>query len=143
MQLTSTAFVDGQEMNQKYGKKIQNVSLPVAWNGAPPNSKSFALVMIDRHPVARNYCHWLLIDIPASVSELAEGVSAPKEARALKEYTGPFPPSGTHSYELTVYALDTDKLQLPAKPKVEISLNEIESHTIEKALLVGNFTKVK
>ena len=57
--LTSSAFDDGQEMDQKYGKRSQNISPPLDWEDAPDGTRSFALACVDIHPVAREYVHWL------------------------------------------------------------------------------------
>jgi phosphatidylethanolamine-binding protein (PEBP) family uncharacterized protein len=66
--LTSPAFDDGQELAQKYGKKAQNVSPPLDWEGAPDGIRSFALSFVDVHPVARDYVHWLVADTSARSS---------------------------------------------------------------------------
>jgi phosphatidylethanolamine-binding protein (PEBP) family uncharacterized protein len=39
----------------------------------------------------------------------------PAGSREVRPYAGPFPPSGTHDYEFTLYALKTDRLDLPKK----------------------------
>ena len=52
--LQSPAFDDGQELAQKYGKRAQNVSPPLDWEGAPEGTRSFALSFVDLHPVARD-----------------------------------------------------------------------------------------
>ena len=41
--LQSPAFDDGQEMAQKYGKKAENVSPPLDWEGAPEGTRSLVL----------------------------------------------------------------------------------------------------
>jgi phosphatidylethanolamine-binding protein (PEBP) family uncharacterized protein len=75
MILRSSAFEDGQEIPQKHGKKIENVSPQLTWRDAPRGTKSFALAVVDRHPVARNYGHWLVVDIHAGTTSLKEGAS--------------------------------------------------------------------
>jgi phosphatidylethanolamine-binding protein (PEBP) family uncharacterized protein len=70
--LSSSAFADAQEMPQRHGKKPANVSPALSWTGAPRGTRSFALSMVDRHPVADGYLHWLVVDIPAQVTELGE-----------------------------------------------------------------------
>ena len=124
--LTSPGFGDAQTMPSKYAKSPavggENLSPPLSWDGSPRHVKSFALAVVDRHPVARNYVHWLVADISAEVTSLEQGASGhgamPVGSRELKAYTGPNPPSGSHAYEFTIYALATKSLDLttPACP---------------------------
>ncbi len=124
--LTSPAFDDGQEMAQKFGKKAQNVSPPLAWEDAPDGTKGFAIALVDRHPVADNYVHWLLDGIDPHRRSLEEGAAGGPGglagARELKPYVGPFPPSGTHDYEFTIYALDTQRWTCEEMPAWRSSL---------------------
>lgn len=144
MVLNSSAFGDGQEIPQKHGKKIENVSPQLSWMGAPSETKSFALSMVDRHPVAGNYVHWLVVDIDAGVTSLREAASRagmPAGSREVEPYAGPFPPSGTHDYEFTLYAVKTDRLDLPTKASLDAFTKAVEPNTLATAKLVGKFTK--
>jgi len=126
MQLTSSAFKDGGKIPQQYvmpGAGGQNLSLPLTWSAAPAGTKSFALTIVDPHPVAQNWVHWLVADLPGNAASLAEGASGkkmPQGAVELKNswgapaYGGPQPPQGTgdHPYVVTLYALSVPKLDL-------------------------------
>ena len=126
MHLTSSAFKDGGKITQQYvmpGAGGQNLSLPLAWSGAPTGTKSFALTIIDPHPVARNWVHWLVADIPGDATSLPAGASGQKMPAGAVElqtswgksgYGGPQPPPGTgdHPYVVTLYALNAAKLDL-------------------------------
>lgn len=145
MSLTSSSFSDGGDIPQRHGKKIDNVSPELSWTGAPPEAKSFALAFVDTHPIARSYVHWLVVDIDPTSTSLPEGAAdgaMPAGSRELTPYAGPFPPSGTHEYELTLYALDTDRLDLPASSRLEEFKAKIEDRTLASAKIVGKFTKV-
>jgi phosphatidylethanolamine-binding protein (PEBP) family uncharacterized protein len=52
MILRSSDFKDQQEIPQRHGKKIENVSPQLSWEDAPTETRSFALSVVDRHPVA-------------------------------------------------------------------------------------------
>lgn len=126
MQLTSSAFKDGAKIPQQYvmpGAGGKNLSLPLTWSGAPAGTKSFALSIIDPHPVAHNWVHWLVAAIPGGAASLAEGASGrklPQGAVELKNswgqaaYGGPQPPPGTgdHPYVVIIYALSVPQLDL-------------------------------
>ena len=104
MELSSTAFKDGEKIPMHYvmpGAGGKNISVPLAWSNAPSGTKSFALSMVDPHPVAQNWVHWLLINIPAKVTSLEEGASGKKMPHGSVElknsfgeigYGGPQPP---------------------------------------------------
>ena len=81
MQLTSSAFADGGKIPLPYVMTAaggKNLSLPLTWSGAPAGTKSFALSIVDPHPVARNWVHWLVKDIPGAAVSLEEGASGRK-----------------------------------------------------------------
>ena len=104
MELSSRAFKDGGRIPSQFvmpGAGGKNISIPLDWKGAPEGTKSFALSIIDLHPVAKNWVHWLAINIPASRTDLLEGVSdkdMPPGSVELKNsfgdigYGGPQPP---------------------------------------------------
>jgi Raf kinase inhibitor-like YbhB/YbcL family protein len=142
--LQSSAFDDGEEMAQKYGKKAENVSPPLDWEGAPEGTRSLALSFVDIHPVARDYVHWLIADISPQHSSLPEGAaSRPSGWTEIKPYVGPFPPSGTHDYEFTLYAIRTDVLGLRPGATLEAFRRAAEQNSIATATLIGRFTKIK
>jgi Raf kinase inhibitor-like YbhB/YbcL family protein len=144
--LTSPAFDDGEEMAQKFGKKVQNVSPPLAWEDAPDGTEGFAIALVDTHPVAGDYVHWLLDGIDPDRRSLEEGAASRSGgltgARELEPYAGPFPPSGTHDYEFTIYALDTQTLDLRSNAGLEEFMRAAEAHSLATATLVGKFTKL-
>jgi Raf kinase inhibitor-like YbhB/YbcL family protein len=144
MSLTSSSFSDGGDIPSKHGKKIDNVSPQLSWSGAPEETRSFALAMVDTHPIARGYVHWLVVDIDAATQSLPEAAAdgaMPAGSRELTPYAGPFPPSGTHGYELTLYALDAETVALPANVSLEEFSNKIKGRTLATARIVGRFTK--
>jgi Raf kinase inhibitor-like YbhB/YbcL family protein len=144
MSLTSSSFSDGGSIPQRHGKRIYNVSPQLSWTGAPAETKSFALAWVDTHPIANGYVHWLVVDIDPATTSLPEGAAGggmPVGSRELTPYAGPFPPSGTHAYELTLYALDTDTLSLPANVSLAEFTAAIKGRTLATARIVGEFTK--
>lgn len=153
MELKSSAFADGDKIPQKYvmpGAGGQNLSLPLQWSGAPDGTKSFALSIVDPHPVANNWVHWLVINLPPDTSNLAEGASGKKMPAGALElnsswrkpgYGGPQPPPGTgdHPYVVTVYALKVDKLDL--KPATDLAgfQKALEGKVLDSAKITGYY----
>src|SRR5947209_699298 len=78
--ITSSAFAQGAAIPSNFTCEGADVSVPLTWSGAPSGTKSFALIVDDADapdPKAptMTYVHWVLYDIPASVSSLDEGAS--------------------------------------------------------------------
>jgi Raf kinase inhibitor-like YbhB/YbcL family protein len=143
--LKSPAFDEGQEMARKFGKDGGNISPPLAWEDAPQETRSFALALVDIHPIARNYVHWLVADISPKISSLPEAVTGDKTPafKEIKPYIGPFPPHGTHDYEFTVYALRIDSLDVPHGASLEEFTQAAQRESLAAATLIGKFTKTR
>ena len=153
MQLTSSAFSDGGKIPQQNvmpGAGGKNQSLPLAWANAPAGTKSFALTIIDPHPVAQNWVHWLVADIPGDIAALAEGASGkkmPAGAVELKNswgeaaYGGPQPPKGTgdHPYVVTLYALNAVKLDLKPTAGWPDLKKAMEGKILGTATITGHY----
>jgi Raf kinase inhibitor-like YbhB/YbcL family protein len=153
MKLTSSAFQDGGKIPLQYvmpGAGGQNLSLPLSWTEVPPGTQSLALSMVDPHPVARNWVHWLAINIPAGVTSLEEGASGKKMPPGAVElrssfgdvgYGGPQPPRGTgdHPYVVTLYALSVPKLELPPNTDLARFKAALEGKVLATATITGYF----
>ena len=145
MELHSSSFDDGGTIDTKYGKKFDNISPQLSWSGVPDGTASFVLTCVDLHPIARGYVHWVVTGIPADTTELPENAAAtglPAGAHESTAYSGPFPPSGTHDYEFTLYAVGA-AADVPAKAPLDQILHAIDPHVLARAKLVGAFTKPK
>lgn len=130
--ISSSSLREGQSVPQHYlfngfGCQGDNVSPALEWDGAPPETKSFAVTMFDPDaPTDHGWWHWAVVNIPADVTSLEEGASnnkkLPKEAIEVMTdfkatgYGGPCPPKGDkpHRYIFTVYAL---RKELDVSPK--------------------------
>ena len=154
--LRSKVFEDRKFMPAKYAAGgvagAENLSPPLEWEDAPSGTQSFALASVDRHPIARNWVHWLIVDIPADVRELAEGVSRksiPEGSIELQNtagmvgYGGPMPPvgSGPHDYEFTIYALGSASLELREKDNFADFERALEGKVLGSAKLTGIFER--
>jgi Raf kinase inhibitor-like YbhB/YbcL family protein len=148
MVISSPSFKHKAEIPAKYTRGT--FSLPLEWKNAPSDTKSFALSIVDPHPVANNWVHWLVINIPPQVNFLPEGASRknmPLGSIELKNswgtigYGGPEPPSGTgeHPYVITLYALSLEKLDLKAGTSLSKFENAIKGNVIGKASITGMF----
>src|SRR5438552_7674362 len=74
MQLTSSAFKEGQMIPADYTCDGRDASPPLAWSGAPDGAKSFALIADDPDAPGGTWVHWLIINIPPAAKDLKEGL---------------------------------------------------------------------
>ncbi|HJW82908.1 MAG TPA: YbhB/YbcL family Raf kinase inhibitor-like protein, partial [Anaerolineae bacterium] len=81
IQLTSSAFTEGSAIPNKHTCDDRDASPPLKWSGAPANAKSLALICDDPDAPAGAWVHWVLFNIPATVTELPEGVPATEVVR--------------------------------------------------------------
>jgi Raf kinase inhibitor-like YbhB/YbcL family protein len=153
MEISSTAFKDRGKIPIQYvmpGAGGKNISIPFGWKNLPVGTKSFALSIVDPHPVAQNWVHWLVINIPKEVFSIEEGASRKKMPSGSVElknsfgdigYGGPQPPKGTgdHPYVVTLYALNVEKLELGVNTSLSIFKKAIEEKVIESATITGMY----
>ena len=144
MKLESRSFQNQGMIPSLYTCDGENRSPHLVWSEIPPDTKSFALSVIDPDAPGGDFIHWLIINIPVKVTEIAEG-EVPQEAEQVvndfgkKDYGGPCPPSGTHRYFFTIYALDTEKLSSVNKGNF---LDKVNRHKIASAQLMGKYSRV-
>ncbi len=131
-----------------FGCEGKNLSPALKWSGAPKDSKSFALTVYDPDaPTGSGWWHWVVFNIPAGTTELAEGAGAADgkslPAGAVQGRTdfgapgfgGACPPKGDkpHRYVFTVHALKTDKIDVPADASAALVGFMINANRIGKA----------
>jgi Raf kinase inhibitor-like YbhB/YbcL family protein len=149
--LTSDAFEHGAEIPTRYTCEGDDLAPALRWSGAPEGTKSFALVVDDPDapdPKApkMTWVHWVVYDLPPSVTALEEGGALPRGTREGKNdwkrtgYGGPCPPIGRHRYFFKLYALDRMLGDLE-HPNEASLLAELEPHVLAKAELVGTYQK--
>ncbi len=154
--ISSPAFEPGGLIPATYATKAfpggTNTSIPYEWRNAPQGTKSYALVLIDRAPVAHDWVHWAVYDIPSTATSLPAGAASaglPVGAKELKNtfgtqgYGGPQPPAGTgrHPYEATLYALDVATLPIGASATVAQLEAAMTSHILDTATITGMMSR--
>ena len=113
---------------------------PANWSGAPPGTKSLALIVDDSSAPITPFIYWLVFDINPGATDIQEG-SVPTGARqALNSantaaYDAPCPIGHRHSYRFTVYALRTTLTMANAAPLQSV-LTAIAAATIGRGRIV-------
>jgi len=132
----------------------ENRSPELHWSGAPKGTRSFALTLFDPDaPTGSGWWHWIIVNIPPNVTEIPEDASGkhqlPKGAIETitnfgkSGFGGPCPPRGdmAHSYVFTLYALDTDKLDVNEKTDSSSVKFLIGQHVLDKSILISHYKR--
>jgi hypothetical protein len=152
--LDSSAFEPNGAIPAKYTCEGEDVSPALTWSGVPGGTKSLALIVDDPDapdPAApkMTWVHWVLFNVPPSVTGLPEAVGASSLPSGTREglndwkrtgYGGPCPPIGRHRYFFKLYALDTELGDLDEPTKVQLE-KAMAGHILGEAQLVGTYQK--
>jgi Raf kinase inhibitor-like YbhB/YbcL family protein len=144
--LTSQDFRDGQPIPAVHSCDGAEQPPKLAWDEPPQGAKSLALVMDDPDAPSGTFRHWAVYDIPPATRSIAPGQQDGKQAvngSGASGYKGPCPPpgDGLHHYHFKLYALDIDRLALPADATVERVEAEARKHEVGLAELTGTFER--
>ena len=140
MSVSSGAFIQGALAAPYtcYGAKINP---PLNWSGAPPGTKSLALIVDDSSAPITPFIYWLVFDIGPGATDIQEGSKLPPGARQAQNsqgtatYDAPCPKGRPHAYRFTVYALRTVLKQANGAPLASV-LSSIEAATIGRGRIV-------
>jgi Raf kinase inhibitor-like YbhB/YbcL family protein len=125
------AFADGANIPKDFTCEGQDKSPELRWTDAPPNARSFALIVDDPDAPAGTFTHWVLFDIPLATTSLSAGDKGVglngRNDFGRSGYNGPCPPRGhgPHRYFFRLYALDVETLKLKtgtARRQVEAAM---------------------
>jgi hypothetical protein len=146
MKMISSQFEDNGFLPNKYSCDGEGVSPLLQIIEIPKNAKALALVVSDPDALSGDFIHWLLTDFKPT-AEILEGLM-PKGAirgsnsSGLLDYVPACPPSGSHRYVFTLYAL-SEILGLREGFTKEEFEQKAGPKTLEKATLVGLYERTK
>ena len=162
--VTSDSFKDGDYLTKDFvmsadfgfGCAGGNKSPHLKWSGAPDGTKSFAITCYDPDaPTGSGFWHWVVVNIPADVTELKLDAGNPAASLLPKGalqtrtdfgkpgYGGPCPPEGhgPHRYVFTVFAVKEASLPVAADTSAAIVGFQLHFNTLERATLTGKFQR--
>lgn len=146
--LTSNDLTDGGVLPDGQVQAKGNTSPHLKWSGAPEGTKSFAITCYDPDaPTGSGFWHWTVANIPADITEVAAGGPLPSGAVEGRTdfgepgYGGAAPPPGhgPHRYIFTVFAVDTDRLEVTPDNSGAVFGFNLHFHTLAKASLTCTY----
>jgi len=151
MQLHCPDFANGTDIPKQFTGEGDDVSPAISWSGAPEGTKAFAVMCHDPDaPLITprgtyGFVHWTLYNIPASVTQLAEGTNEFTQGKndfGKSGFGGPMPPDGhgKHFYFYWIMALNEDLNLEPGLTLWEL-LEKIEPAVIGMNRLVGTYER--
>ena len=159
--ISSENFLQGKKINNtqvfnSFGCQGDNISPAIYWQGAPKNTKSFAVTLYDPDaPTGSGFWHWTVLNIPQNISTLnldagnVNNKKLPSGARQIrndygtKGFGGACPPEGNnpHRYQLTIHALDTKRIELPADASPALAGFMIHQHQIASTQITAHYMR--
>ena len=161
--LTSPDIPAGGRIDKRFeyngfGCKGENKSPALQWSGAPRDTMSYAVTVYDPDaPTGSGWWHWVVVNLPASVTSLKADAGAPGSFNLPKPagnvridygvagFGGVCPPPGDrpHRYIFTVHALSVDRIEVPVDATAALAGFMINSHTIGKASFTARYGRAK
>lgn len=148
MTLTSSAFTAASPLPVAFTCDGRDFSPPLTWHSEVVGTKSFAIIMADPDAPGGKFYHWVLINIPADVTDFPAGVSdfpsgvvTGKNSWGRAQYDGPCPPQGSnHHYSIHLYALDR-MLDVPADADTTVVLAAMKRHILHQVELKTSYQR--
>ena len=153
-QVKPNATIAEAQVFKGFGCEGGNVSPALNWSNAPAGTKGFALTVYDPDaPTGSGWWHWVMFNIPATVTSLPLGVGNPASGQTPKGavqsktdfgkpgYGGPCPPQGDkpHRYIFTVYALKVDKIDADENASGALVGFMLNANKLDKASFTATY----
>jgi Raf kinase inhibitor-like YbhB/YbcL family protein len=151
--VAQNSTLSNDQVYSGFGCSGKNISPALSWSGAPSGTKSFAVTVFDPDaPTGSGWWHWVVYNIPPTATGLPAGAGNPDgklPAGALQGHTdfgtpgfgGACPPAGDkpHRYIFSVYALKTDRIDVPDEASAAMVGYMIHANSLAKASVTAHY----
>ncbi len=151
--VTSSDVTDGQPLKDDQVNKHGDTSPQLSWSGAPEGTKSYVVTCFDPDaPIVSGFWHWVAVDIPADVTELAAGAGASDDSLpggafhvrndgGSKNFMGAAPPEGdqVHRYFFVVHAVGEETLGVDGDVSPAVVGFNLAFKTLGRAIVHGTY----
>ena len=152
MIITTDALDAKGFFDPRYTGDFDNSSPELRWEGAPPETQSFVLLVEDPDAPQGLFTHWVIYNIPAQIHHLPAGIPAQESLpNGIRQginsygklgYSGPNPPLGSapHRYFIRIFAL-LELAEIPSRATREQLLEIITPFVIDSGELMGRYVR--
>ena len=144
MKLTSPAFTEGATIPKKYTCDGSDVIPPLVFSDVPRDAKTLALVVDDPDAPVGMWDHWVVWNIPATCTGVAEGVPPAgvvgRNSWKKNSWGGPCPPDREHRYFFKLYALDSGLELAREATKTDLE-RAMGGHVLAETKLMGRYDR--
>jgi Raf kinase inhibitor-like YbhB/YbcL family protein len=143
MKLTSSAFMPGGNIPNRYTMYGENLIPALHVEDIPTDARSLALIMDDPDTPQGTFTHWLLFNLDPRTHDFGGDIGPAEAAQGMNdfgriEYGGPKPPSGEHRYYWKLFALDSRLNLNNGATRDDLEAN-ISGHILASATLMGRY----
>ena len=153
-EVTSDDIDEGEQLKPDHVAAEGNISPQLSWSGFPEETKSFVVTCFDPDaPTPSGFWHWVVCDIPASVTSLAadagadgganlpEGAFMCRNDGGSKSFMGAAPPEGdqVHRYFFVVHAVKEDKLGVDSDASPAVVSFNLAFKTAARGIIHGTY----
>ena len=151
--VTSADVTDGQPLKDDQVNAAGDTSPQLSWSDVPEGTKSFTVTCFDPDaPTPSGFWHWVLVDLPADVTELdagagADGADLPGNAFMCRHdgggnsFMGAAPPEGDqpHRYYFVVHAVNEEALGVDSDASPAVVSYNLAFKTAGRAIIKGTY----
>lgn len=144
---------DGQPLSDAQVNAHGDTSPHLRWSGAPEGTQSFVVTCFDPDaPIVSGFWHWVVVDLPADVTELATGAGAGDDSLpggafhvrndgGSKAFMGAAPPEGdqVHRYYFVVHAVSEPTLGVDGDASPAVVGFNLAFKTLGRAIVHGTY----
>lgn len=146
-------LVDQQPLSQNHAADGGNTSPQLSWSNAPAGTRSYVVTCFDPDaPTVSGFWHWVVVDLPAEVTELPTGAGAsdaslPEGAFHVRNdgggmnFMGAAPPPGdqVHRYYFVVHAVSEPSLGVDSSASPAAVGFNLAFKTLGRAIMYGTY----
>jgi Raf kinase inhibitor-like YbhB/YbcL family protein len=161
LKLTSQTVKPNAQLSEEqvfngFGCTGKNISPDLKWTAGPKDTKSYAVTVYDPDaPTGSGWWHWVVYNIPANVTELAigagdisgkllpQGASQGRTDFGTHDFGGACPPKGDkpHRYIFTVFALKTEKIDVPSDASAALIGFMLNANKLAQASFTAKYNR--